>query len=105
MPPLEWPLMGYFIVFSAAVFTPTDAALQSRCAVILTQEGGKFGSQSTQNGGKIAKIGAKLTKNFTALPFTVNLNHNSGKLLENIVGTALPRKKRSITASPSVFQG
>ena len=44
------------------------------------------------------KIGAKMTRNCTVLPLAANLNHDAGKFLEDMVGTALPRKKGSRNA-------
>jgi len=44
------------------------------------------------------KVGTKMTGNCTVLPLAANLNHDAGKFLEDMVGTALPRKKGSISA-------
>jgi len=38
------------------------------------------------------KVGTKMTGNCTVLPLAANLNHDAGKFLEDMVGTALPRK-------------
>lgn len=44
------------------------------------------------------QIGTKMTGSCTVLPLMESLNHNSGKLLEDMVGIALPRKKGSRNA-------